>query len=275
MSKHLLLAFSGSRTISHLIEKMSTRVTELQITLFEPEQCEIVQEAANHTRIEMSVLTPRVEFKISDDERHLTQADFIIIAGLELEFKNDSEFVKIVDKLMRKYLTSPIKDDCFILINGSFRGLLTAKIIGEILPGAKDYILVLDPVTFSGSRLIGHNPDDGILYSTQRKTAFIAGSTVSPGTKSKIQELIAAISKTHFEALEDKMLADAVQLILEENYDGIGLSGRFPDEDETKFYGIDDSVPVFLPTSKETQLQIKESVKTLHSEMKALFSPTS
>jgi len=271
MASKVLFAFTGNRPITNMIEKMSNAVGNISITLYEHENCKAAQEAMLHTQSELSVLKPHLNVEVTDEEDVMSEADLIILAGLHLDLKTDVDFAKIVTKLISKYLPNNLKDSAKVLVNGCSRGLMTAKIIADIVPSHKEKIYVLDQMSFAGGRILGYSKTDGILYSTQNSKLLVPGVNINVGQKSKVHTLIETTKRKRLESIEDTMIAEAVQYVLENQEEGLEFYGRFPDGDERKFYEIDDSVPVFLPASKETEDRLKSVVKKVNEEMKAMF----
>jgi len=271
MASKVLFAFTGNRPITNMIEKMSNAVGNISITLYEHENCKAAHEAMLHTQSELSVLKPHLNVQVTDEEDVMSEADLIILAGLHLDLKTDVDFAKIVTKLISKYLPNNLKDSAKVLVNGCFRGLMTAKIIADIVPSHKEKIYVLDQMSFAGGRILGYSKTDGILYSTQTSKLLVPGVNINVGQKSKVHTLIETTKRKRLESIEDTMIAEAVQYVLENQEEGLEFYGRFPDGDERKFYEIDDSVPVFLPASKETEDRLKSVVKKVNEEMKAMF----
>lgn len=271
MSLKVSFLFSGSRILTSMIEKMCIAVPNLQIVMFESSECKMAEDAAHHTKTELRVLMPQIVAEVTEDEAQLSEADFIIFPGLHIDFKNDEDFTKIVTKLVRKFMTAPLKQSAKILINGSFRGLLIAKIVADHLPSTKENIHVLDPISFSGGRILGYSKTDGILYSTQNQKLLVHGTNVSTDQKDMVQAVISESKKKRFESVENLMLSTGLQFLSEDQEEGLEFSGRFPTQDEETFYEIDGSLPVFLPANRETDPRITDSVKQVYTEMKEMF----
>lgn len=268
----VVFPFTGNRPITNMIEKMSNSVGNMSITLYEHENCKAAHEAVLHTQSELSVLKPLLKVQVSDEEVVMTEADLIILAGLHLELKTDVDFTKIVTKLISKYLPTNLKESAKILVNGCFRGLITAKIIADVVPSHKKKIYVLDQIAFAGGRILGYSKTDALLYSTQTSKLLVPGININVGQRTKVQTVIDITKRKRLESIEDTMIAEAVQyLLVEDQEEGLEFYGRFPEEDERKFYEIDDSVPVFLPASRETEDRLKSAVKKVNEEMKAMF----
>jgi len=267
----ILFAFTGNRPLTNMIEKMSNAVENISIVLYEPENCKAAQDVMFHTQSELSVLKPRLKVEVTEEEEQISEADIILLTGLHLDSKNDVDFKEIVTKLIRKYVPSNLKATTKFLVNGSFRGLMIAKIIADSVPSHKESIYVLDPIAFAGGRILGYSATDGILYSTQTSKLLVPGINVNAGQRSNVQTVIDTAKRKRFESIEDTMVAAAVQFILDDQVEGLEFVGRFPGEDEMEFYEIDGSVPVFLPASKETEDRLKSVVKKVSGEMKAMF----
>jgi len=274
MSNKIVFLFSGNMELSILLDQLIASGPLNELIILEHLDCGSAKNLAEQAEDQIRILQPNAKVSVTQSLDVLETADFIVIPGLGLPFKDMNQFLPIVYNAFRgTFANQEVKEGARIIIHGSFRGLLMAGLLGRINPVMKPNIVVVDPIVFAGSRVLGTGNEDGMVYPVQEGLEFVQGTTtLTADQKAKIvilmRRTINAINhneKTRrFDLVDATSLSEAIQLISEGNEEGIMLMGRYPLDNEPITYGIDADVPVFLPSQPETRLKTRIALACNH-----------
>jgi len=278
MDQSISLAFTQNSDVYSIIERIAQGgTTKTKYHVYNPENCMLAHKEANLSIAQLRIIRPKLDIAATASKGDLEDADIIIIPGLFLPSKTDDQFAAISQQTIRNTFDGlTLKEECAFFICGSFRALIVANHLGDILEDHRKNIQVIDPYVYAGMRLFdSEKAGDPVLYPNKDSifTVINPQQIDDDDDKEKVKALREKDGGRAPEllAIEREALGHALQLFLQSNT-SFALIGKFPTGDEQTLYNIA-NFPVILPSDPKSSLapEIKIAVKKLADQISSVL----
>jgi len=274
MSK-IVFTLTGVRNVTEMIKRVGLIASMADILIYVPDRCSASLRAALSAKAQINVLLPNLKFSVSQDVTDVEKADMIIISGFVAPSKTIQQFLPLAERTMTTLFDKlNLKEDVKIVFNGGVRGLICAYFVKQLKKVPAENLTVFKPFFIPGTKTFGNTAESVCVYPTLIDFELYRSTADNTSQLDRLKFVALKKFPLALETIEAEILGETVQC-LETNIEMMLMRGKFPNEDEQKYFDIDDEFPVFIPgdgvVDDATCTELKNPVKRLWTELRQVI----